>query len=63
MNVNVKVKEFILTNNDPLVSWRIDGDFYRSRKYIPEYLLDKYVFDWGVDFWDARIEITTEYHT
>lgn len=59
----MKVKELILTNNDPLVNWKIDGDFYRNKKYIPEYLLDRYVFDWEVDFWDARIKITTEYHT
>ena len=61
--MRITVREFILTNQDPLVSWKINGDFYRSKKYIPEYLLDKYVFDWKVDFWDARIEITTEYHT
>ena len=61
--MNATVREFVLTNNNPLVSWKIDGVFYRSRKDIPEYLLDRYVFDWEADFWDARIEITTEYHT
>lgn len=61
--MNVTVREFILTNNNPPASWKIDGDFYRSIKDIPGYLLDKYVFDWAADFWDARIEITTKYHT
>lgn len=61
--MNATVREFILTNSNPPVSWKIDGDFYRRIKDIPEYLLDRYVFDWEVDFWDARIEITTEYHT
>lgn len=59
----MKVKELILTNNNPYTSWKIDGEFYRNIKYIPKYLLDKYVFDWEADFYDARIEITTEYHT
>lgn len=61
--MNVKVKEFILTNSNPPASWKIDGEFYRNIKDIPKYLLDKYVFDWEADFYDARIIITTEYHT
>lgn len=60
--MNITVRELVSINNNPLVSWRINGEFYNTRKNIPEYLLDKYVFYWTVDFWDARIEITTEYH-
>ena len=61
--MNITVREFILTNNNPLDSWKINGDYYRTKKNIPEYVLDQYVLDWTVDFWDARIEITTEYHS
>lgn len=61
--MSITVKELVFTNNNQLVSWKINGDFYRSRKDIPEYLLNKYVFDWEADFWDARLKITTEYHT
>lgn len=59
----MKVKELVLTNSNPPASWKIDGEFYRRIKDIPKYLLDKYVFDWEADFYDARIIITTEYHT
>lgn len=58
--MRVTVREFILTNNNPPASWKINGDFYRSIKDIPENLLDKYVSDWEANFWDAKIEITTK---
>ncbi len=61
--MNVTVREFILTNNNPFIYWKIDGDFWGSKENIPEYLLDRYVFDWVVDLWNASIKITTEYHT
>ena len=56
------VRELVSINNNPLVNWKINGDFYNTKKNIPEYLLDQYVLDWEADFWDAKIEITTEYH-
>ena len=58
----MKVKEIILTNSNPPAGWKIDGEFYRNIKDIPKDLLDRCVFDWEADFWDARIKINTKYH-
>lgn len=60
--MNTKVREFILTNKNNGVKWKIDGEKFTSYFSIPEYLLEKYVFDWSVNQWEGIIEITTEYH-
>lgn len=59
--MNIKVKDFISTNNNPLIQWKIDGYIYQSREYIHENLFEAYVCDWSVDLWDGIIEISTEY--
>ncbi len=59
--MNVKVKEFISTNNNPIIQWKIDGYTYESKAYIHESLFEAYVCDWSVDSWNGIIEITTEY--
>ena len=53
------VREFILANNNPLLSLKIDGQVFISKRDIPENLLDKYVSDWKVSFWDGIMCITT----
>lgn len=58
--MNVTVREFISTNNNNPTRLKINGDFYRNEKYVPEYLLDRYVSNWEANFWDAIIEIITE---
>lgn len=61
--MNAKVKEFILTNKNTGVKWNIDGQMFTSNDSIPNYLLEKYVFDWTVNQWEGIILITTEYRT
>lgn len=61
--MNAKVREFILTNQNRGVKWKIDGTIFEDGyMFIPEYLLEKYVFDWTVNQWEGIIEITTECH-
>lgn len=59
--MNAKVREFIMTNKNTGVKWKIDGEMFTANKFVPEYLLEKYVFDWTVNQWEGIIEITTEY--
>lgn len=61
--MNAKVREFIFTNKNNGVKWKIDGEMFVNKNFIPEYLFEKYVFDWTVNLWEGIIEITTEYHT
>lgn len=60
--MNIKVKELVLINNNPIILWKIDGCLFEEVNYIPEYLLEKNVFDWRVDLWNGIVIITTEYH-
>lgn len=61
--MNAKVREFMLTNKNNGVKWKIDGTMFEDGyMFIPEYLLEKYVFDWVVNQWEGIIEITTECH-
>ena len=53
------VREFILTNNNPVLSWKIDGQVFIRKRDITENLLDKYVSDWEVSLWDGIMFITT----
>ena len=57
--MDMTVKEFISTNNNPLLNWEIDGHMFGRKNDIPEDLLDKYVSDWEVSFWDGIISIDT----
>lgn len=57
--MDMTIREFISTNNNPLLSWEIDEQMFSRKRDIPENLLDKYVFDWEVSFWDGIIYITT----
>ena len=58
--MNTKVKEFILTNKNTGVKWRIDGMLFDEIKFVPKYVLEKYVFNWTVNQWEGIVEITTE---
>lgn len=60
--MNAKVKEFILTNKNRGVKWKIEGEIFTDINSIPKYVFEKYVFDWTVNKWAGIIEITTEYH-
>ena len=57
--MNVKVKEFILTNKNKYVLWNIDGQIFTNDS-IPSNLLEKHVFDWMVNQWEGIIKITTK---
>ena len=57
--MNVKVKEFILTNKNKYVLWDIDGQIFTNDS-IPSNLLEKHVFDWMVNQWEGIIKITTK---
>lgn len=60
--MNATVKEFILTNKNTNVKWKIDGMTFLQNESIPNDLLKKYVFDWTVNQMEGIIEITTEFH-
>ena len=60
--MNATVKQFILTNKNNGVKWKIDGMLFDNKDFIPTDLLEKYVFDWIVNQWEGVIEIVTEYH-
>lgn len=62
MKMNVTVKEFILTNKNRNVKWKIDGMLFESKYVIPDNLFEKHVFDWTVNQKEGIIEIKTEYH-
>lgn len=56
--MDVTVKEFVSTNNNPLISWEIDGHIFNSKENIPENLLEANVWDWSVDLWSGIIEVS-----
>lgn len=60
--MNTTVKEFVLSNKNNGVKWKIDGVLFSDKEYIPPYMMEKCVFDWLVNQWEGIIEITTEYH-
>ena len=60
--MDTTVKEFILTNKNRNVKWKIDCMLFESIYDIPDNLLEKHVFDWTVNKWEGIIEIKTEYH-
>lgn len=60
--MNVTVKEFILTNKNSNVKWKIDGNIFTNVGLIPNDLFEKHVFDWTVNQLEGIIEIKTEYH-
>lgn len=60
--MNEKVRGFILTNKNSGVKWKIDGCVFDNIEYIPNDVLEKYVFSWTVNQWEGIIEISTEYH-
>ena len=60
--MNATVKEFIITNKNSGVKWKIDRMLFDSKNFVPTDILDKYVFDWTVNQWEGIIEITTKYH-
>lgn len=57
-----KVRKFILTNKNSGVKWKIDGCLFDDIRYIPNDLLEKYVFSWTVNQCEGIIEILTKYH-
>lgn len=44
--MNVNVKEFIATNQNKNVKWKIDEILFTPNKFIPESLLGKCVASW-----------------
>ena len=61
-NMNEKVREFISTNRNSGVRWKIDGHLFNNLEYIPNDMLEKYVYSWMVNQVEGIIEISTEYH-
>lgn len=60
--VNVTVKDFILTNNNTNVKWKINGIMFFPIETIPYELLEKNVSYWTVNQWEGIIEIATGFH-
>ena len=57
--MNVTVRDFINSNGNTNVKWKIDGEIYHANKFVPDELFEKYVNDWTVNQWEGVIEITT----
>lgn len=57
---NIKVKDFILSNTNPIIQWKIDGSIFNDKNFVPEHLLEKCVSDWKVNLWEGIIEIKSE---
>ena len=56
--MDVTVKEFVSANNNPLISWEINGHIFNGKERIPEYLLEANVWDWLVNWYDGIIEVS-----
>lgn len=54
------VREFILTNKNENIKWKIDENMFLPGEDIPTDLLDSYVFSWTVNQCGI-IEIKTKY--
>ena len=55
------VRDFISSNRNTNVKWKIDRNMFLSGEDIPTDLLDSYVFSWTVNQWEGIIEIETKY--
>ena len=60
--MNEKVRGFISANRNSGVRWKIDRCLFNDLEYIPNDMLEKYVFSWLVNQTEGIIEISTEYH-
>lgn len=53
----MKVKDFISTNKNSNVKWKINEEIFANYDSIPKYLLEKDILNWTVNQWEGIIEI------
>ena len=43
----MKVKDLVLTKVQTGIKWSIDGEMFLRPKFIPKYIMEKYVYEWN----------------
>ena len=55
----MSVKEFIDSNYNKNVKWKINDVLFTKNKFIPNDILEKYIIQWKVNQGEGIIEIIT----